>query len=534
MLDFVRPGGARTPRGRLLSIAALLIGSLVIPASRLDGAAGASLLHQRGASHDLSASVSAESLHRAASGRVRDFYEAVGWRAVWDDASRAALEAALADRSRHGLDLVSFLDRAGEPRGAAEDELAYTEAALRYGDALARGIVDPATLHQIYTLPRVEVDVAAGLAAAIARGDLREWLAALAPRDEEYMRLSRAYLDFRAERQDARPPRIGEGIIRVGGSDSRVPIIVDQLIDDEYLDAPTTPTGAVPESVPVSTLYTREIAEAVERLQRDYGIAADGVVGPNTLAVLNLGPGDRARAIAVALERRRWLQRTAPATRIDVNTAASRLYYYRDGKMIDSRRVIVGKPGTETPALQSPIYRLVANPTWTVPKSIQRGELAHVGRAYLRRHNMTLRNGWIVQGPGPGNALGLVKFDMHNGHAIYLHDTSAPALFARSQRHRSHGCVRVEDALGFARLLAQDQGVEAEWQAAQAGGQQRFVALATPIPVRLLYQNVFIDLQGDLAFRTDPYGWNAPIAKALGFPDRREARVRSDEIDIAP
>lgn len=531
MLDLVWPVSARPPIGRFVPILALVMGSLVVPALGPDAAAGASLLPHRGVSQDMPASFSPGSLRRAASGRAREFYEAAGLRAVWDEASRAALDAALADRKRHGLDLVSFLDNAAQRRGAAEIEVAYTEAALRYADALAHGFVDPAMLHQIYTLPRADIDVAAGLAAALASGTLREWLAGLAPGDDEYVRLSQAYLDFRAERQDALHPRIGEGIIRLGDSDSRVPIIVDQLIDDEYLEA-RTPLAAG--GVPVSATYTREIAEAVERLQRDYGIAADGVVGPDTLAVLNLGPGDRARAIAVALERRRWLERSPPQTRIDVNTAASRLYYYRDGRLVDTRRVIVGKPGTETPALQSPIYRLVANPTWTVPKSIQHGELARVGPAYLRRHNMTLRNGWIVQGPGPGNALGLVKFDMHNGHAIYLHDTSAPALFARSQRHRSHGCVRVEDALGFARLLAQDQGVEAEWQAAQAGGQQRFVALATPIPVRLLYQNVFIDLQGDLAFRTDPYGWNAPIAKALGFPDRREARVRSDETDIAP
>ena len=169
-----------------------------------------------------------------------------------------------------------------------------------------------------------------------------------------------------------------------------------------------------------------------------------------------------------------------------------------------------------------------------MPKSIQHGELANVGADYLQRHNMDIRDGWIVQGSGPDNALGLVKFDMHNEHAIYLHDTSAPELFDRSHRHRSHGCVRVEDALGFAQRLAEDQGITEAWQAAQAGGEQQFVALKTPIPVRLIYRNIFVDQEGKVAFRTDPYGWNPPIAKALGFTDRAAAKLRSDETDIAP
>jgi len=48
---------------------------------------------------------------------------------------------------------------------------------------------------------------------------------------------------------------------------------------------------------------------------------------------------------------------------------------------------------------------------------------------------MVRREGYIVQRPGPGNALRLVKFDMHHDQAIYLHDTPNRILFERSQRH---------------------------------------------------------------------------------------------------
>ncbi|WP_169802883.1 hypothetical protein [Sphingobium herbicidovorans] len=71
-------------------------------------------------------------------------------------------------------------------------------------------------------------------------------------------------------------------------------------------------------------------------------------------------------------------------------------------------------------------------------------------------------------------------------------------------------------------------------EAAQGGGEQQFIYLSTAIPVRLIYRNVFIDKDGKLAFRTYPYGWDGPIAKALGFADRADTKLRSDETDIAP
>ncbi len=280
------------------------------------------------------------------------------------------------------------------------------------------------------------------------------------------------------------------------------------------------------------------IADAIRALQRDYGIRADGIIGPDTLGVLTLQPGDRARSLAVGLERRRWLTRTPPSTRIDVNTASAELRYFRDGNMIDQRKVIVGEPDRETPGLSSPIYRLVANPTWTVPKSIP------VSSSTVRAKNMRRVNGYWVQPSGPNNALGLVKFDMKNTEAIYLHDTASPELFDRSQRHLSHGCVRVEDAMGFAAMLAGQEGVGDEWATARDSGEYAIVDLPREIPVRLLYHNVFVTDDGNVAVRTDPYGWNDAIAVKLGFADPksrhasprryRHRTIRMDQVNGWP
>jgi murein L,D-transpeptidase YcbB/YkuD len=352
-----------------------------------------------------------------------------------------------------------------------------------------------------------------------------KWLESLAPQDDNYRKLSEAYLALRRHGEGP-PEAIAEGgkPIEPGSADPRIAAIARQLAASDYLDEAAAPGDR----------YTPAMVAAVRKMQADYGIEPDGLIGGEALEILNLSDADRARAIAVNMERLRWLARKPPATRIDVNLAAARLAYWRDGALADSRRVVVGEPETETPQLGSPIVRLVANPTWTVPRSIQRKEIASKGAGYLRRHNMVWKDGWIVQQPGPQNALGLVKFDMRNEYSIYLHDTPARQLFAEVQRQRSHGCVRVEDAPGFAEILARDGGITQDWQRARASGKESFVSLPRPIPVRMLYQTVLFDDAGAPVVRADPYGWNDRVAAAIGFGERPSRRVKSGAADVGP
>ncbi len=438
--------------------------------------------------------------------------------ATWSDRTRSQLREAIDGRAAHGLDQMTF-------DVSASDDAALTEQTLRYANALARGATDPTKLYEVYTVPRPSPDLKAGLANALRAGDLAKWLNGLAPQDANYKKLSAAYLKLKQQ------PQAGEGriadsgeAIKPGATDPRIPAIVRELVILDYL----TPDAAQGNG------YAPVIVDAVRRMQADYGMKPDGIIGDEALAILNMSDADRMRAIAVAMERLRWLERTPPATRIDVNIAAARLSYWRDGKIVDTRRVVVGEPDTETPQLGSPIFRLVANPTWTVPRSIQKKELAQKGAAYLRANNLEWKDGWIVQQPGPKNSLGLVKFDMQNDHAIYLHDTPAKPLFAMVQRQRSHGCVRVEDALGFAEMLAKDEGVVDEWHRARETGKETFVKLPRQIPVRLLYQTVLFDEDGEPIVRNDPYGWDDRVGSALGFKAGRALRVQSGATDVGP
>ena len=456
---------------------------------------------------------------------LRKFYEARQWKAAWDEGRVGQLSTALQDARRHALDHVPFLPAAA-PDGAAEREVALTKAAMGYAKALGQGLVDPARIWEVYTVPRPKADHAAALGAALESGKLAEWLNSLAPQTEEYRALSAAYVE-QLGNADAAPEIRDGGLIKVGQSDARVPALVQALRANGYLPAADEAQGGRPE------LYTPAIATGVKRLQVDYGIDDDGVVGPETLEVLNTGPAERARQLAVNLERRRWLDRAPPPTRIDVNTAGTFLEYWRDGAQRDRRRVVVGQPDWETPELGSPIFQLVANPTWNVPESIEKEEIAPKGEGYLRANNMVRREGRIVQLPGPKNALGLVKFDMKNDQAIYLHDTPAKALFGENERHRSHGCIRVENALGFAELLAGDDGVLPQFQEARMSGDESFVKMKREVPVRLLYHTAFLD-GGVLQLRTDAYGWDEDLAAALSLKKRTRRPLKSRGGDVGP
>lgn len=476
--------------------------------------------------------VSVDALRSAAKDPdVRRFYEATQWQPVWSKRLEKQLGDAVHLAPKHALLPDMFMPKT-LPSDAAEREAALTKAALSYAGALANGRVDPAKASEVYTLPRPKTDVARGLAEALQnkKANVGAWLDSLAPQTDEYRALSAAFLRYAQIASSAQDQDIRAGKpMKPGARDPRVGPLAEALKFNGYLpENAVIAAGAQP--------YAPRIVQAVKAMQQDFGLKADGVVGPDTLQILNTGPTERARQIAVNMERRRWLARELPPTRVDVNTAATFLEYWRDGKLRDRRNVVTGQPDWETPQLGSPMFQLVAHPTWTVPKSIEAEELATKGPAYFASQNIVRKGDKYVQMPGPKNALGAVKFDLKNDQAIYLHDTPAKALFSANERHKSHGCIRVQDALGFARMLAQDDGVLEQFDKAfrDKPNDQSFIALKREIPVRLMYYTVFLDPSGQLAFRTDAYGWDEDVAVALGRPQAARHKVRRQSGDIGP
>jgi len=462
--------------------------------------------------------------------------QAGGISVEWNNRTERQLRDAIAAAPANGLKPELFLK--GSEQGAA-----LTEAALKYASALANGYSDPASLHEVYTIPHPKVDVRQGLAQAIQKGDIKGWLDSLVPQTDEYRALSQAHLHYLQLAQKGQAQPIPDGKpIKPGGRDARVALIRAALTASEIIAAPAQPsqrsgTGSAAKAAPAPSgeHYSRDLVAAVKQVQTEWGLKPDGVIGGATIDVLNAGPGYRARQLAIAMERLRWLPRTPPATRIDVNTAASFLDYWRDGQHAEHHAVVEGEPDKPTPQIQAPIVRLVANPEWNVPEGIGVKELETKSPGWLADNGFVQKDGRWVQQSGPKNSLGLVKFDMDDKEAIYLHDTPAKALFAMPERHRSHGCVRVENAIQFATELAQEQGILDEFNEAMSQDEQKFVKLKTPIPVRLLYHTAFFD-GSRVQFRPDVYGWDNNLAKALGLEPGPPQKIRQPESsdDIGP
>ncbi|HYJ31265.1 MAG TPA: L,D-transpeptidase family protein [Allosphingosinicella sp.] len=220
--------------------------------------------------------------------------------------------------------------------------------------------------------------------------------------------------------------------------------------------------------------------------------------------------------IRTNLERWRWMPRGLGARHVIVNVPAFTAALVEDGRVIVRHRTVVGAVRTPTPQLNATIRAVTFNPWWHVPQSIIREMGGRFGSDY-----QVTRNGNQIsarQQPGPRNSLGRVKIEMPNDHAIYLHDTPAQALFSRTARAFSHGCIRTQNVRDFAAQLLAPTG---EWRRpridqAIAAGRTVSANLAAPIPVYIAYFTAAATDEGEIVRYNDVYGRDAPVKRALG------------------
>lgn len=295
--------------------------------------------------------------------------------------------------------------------------------------------------------------------------------------------------------------------------------------------------------------FDAELAAAVRRFQQRHGLEADGVAGRATIAALNVGVGERIAQVRANLERLRWVARELAGDYLLVDIAGFGAQLWLDDVLAWQARVVVGRPFRTTPEFRAPMKYLVLNPEWNVPPTILREDLLpRLDRdpAYLAQHQMRVldRAGrpldpaaidWaqyrarprsfphqIVQAPGRDNPLGGIKFMFPNEHSVYLHDTPARALFDRTVRAFSSGCIRIDRPLELARLLLDDpaQWSDAQLREAIAGGRTQTVPVRRQVPVLLLYFTAGVTPDGQPQFRPDLYRRDASIIKALAAPFR--------------
>ena len=445
---------------------------------------------------------------------VRAFYELNGWYPVWTAERLRALQTAASRAERHGLSQSDFFDFEAIAAEPASAEMKTTIAAMGYARVLAEGRVRPETVEDLWEMGKNRVDLAPGLNGALAQNTLIDWFEGLAPTDIGYANLSAGYVRYRRLIQQGGWPAFAMGAnIEPGASDPRIPIMTRRLVAEGDLDA------AVATSIAgFGNVYGPELQAAMRSFQARHGLVADARIGAGTQRSLSASTQDRARQIALNLERRRWLKRDVNPERIEVNTAAAIMVYWKDGRPVHSNRVVCGSPDNQTPSLEKPFASVVANPPWYVPAGIARNEILPRGPGYLAANNMYISNGQVIQRAGPTAALGYVKFELRDSYAIFLHDTPSKGAFNLAMRQRSHGCVRVQGAVEFARLLlSPDPALLSQFDAAQDSRQTKRIQTGREISVRLLYWTAFVDGQGRVAFREDVYERDAKLAQALGI-----------------
>ncbi|MDT4291058.1 L,D-transpeptidase family protein [Methylomonas sp. MO1] len=422
-------------------------------------------------------------------------------------------------------------------------DMALSIALVHFARDLHVGRVDPRDFdYPAQFAAKSASDVAVLLNQHIQQQTLAELPAALAPKFKQYQQLKTLLAAYRQQNTAAQKPKLLLAkSLRPGEQDAQLPELRRRLLDLGELKAEDVVGAGNTE-----TLYDAVATEAVKRLQQQQGLKADGVIGKQTLALLNQTPADKIAMLELAMERWRWMPELPEGPRIFVNIPAFQLWAFnsRDDQQPLTMKVIVGKAEkNQTPVLWEDMKYLEFMPYWNIPKSIMDKEMLPkllsdeefltsqdielVGR-YADDEDDDENQDSIVdeiksgrvrarQRPGSNNPLGRVKFIFPNKADVYLHDTPGKAAFNRDRRDLSHGCVRVAEAGKLAEFVLGDQS---EWdqqtiQQAMAGPKTQRVTLKKSIPVLFFYTTVFVGLDDKPRFYPDIYGQDELLQTAL-------------------
>jgi murein L,D-transpeptidase YcbB/YkuD len=484
-------------------------------------------------------------------------------------------EHGLDPRWYHVPELQALIDRiltdgrsdSDHSEALARIELLLSDGLLSYSSHLRYGIVDPRRVDANYHLP-------------VRRPGLREFLEPLETRNilsflrniqpdaPRYRRLQSAYAGFRDIKRLYRWPHIPKLSVEkivVGDASPTLPALMQRLmLTGELFGSSQSPLPGTVQVVDLALqaytldslrllrlgafVYDSTLAKAVMRYQKRHGLLIDGVVGARTVARMNRGVDVYTDQIRVNLERFRWMKYPDKSRYIIVNIPEYWLYAFEGGKTEADMSVCVGQPHLPTPQITGEFTHCIVNPYWYVPWSIASKEIYYSAKKdsnYLRKgrykvfqggqqidastikwdehtaHSMPFR---FQQDPGRGNALGAIKFMFRNDFSIYLHDTPQQWAFKRAVRAVSHGCVRIQQPMHFARFLLEGTpgwDVPRLQQVIWSRAQSKHVFLKQRTPLYIDYYTAWVDSAGVLQFRDDVYGKDAPIVRIFNSLTRR-------------
>ncbi len=451
-----------------------------------------------------------------------------------------ALREELSKSDAYGLDPLQLDVPArpvdlSSPTRRAEAEVDLTVAAVRYAWHARGGRVNASQISAWLDAEPKSLYASEVFRAITANGgDPGAGLRSFHPQHPQFERLRLAYLAERGKVLAASAPVIPSGVPIEAGD--RHP---DVVLIRQRLSAPSRAEGD-------ANLLDRGLMRRIREVLGERYSRTNRVDDEVRSALNSARPVDRApnRALLdkylVNLERWRTMPDDMGQLYIWNNLPEFTTRVVKEDAVIHEERIIIGKPDTQTPVFSDVMNHVIFAPEWGVPESIKlRQILPHMrGGDYgvLARRGMQIRDGnrvinptrikWskvdirnvpIIQGPGPGNPLGRLKFMFPNHHDVYMHDTPDKHLFESSERTFSHGCIRVSNPERLAEvLLRETKG----WSAADVGRQltvrttARF-DLEQPIPVHNTYFTIWVDPDGTVVQFADIYGHDKRYSEAL-------------------
>ncbi len=388
---------------------------------------------------------------------------------------------------------------------------------------------------------------------AIDSGSLKDGFRSAEPTRFNYARLKRylsKYIKLQRSGKWKSLPKFS-GKIKAGQSNRAIPAIKNNLkLTGDFGNCQTDVN---------SPAYDGCTQKAVKHFQARNGLSTDGVIGRGTYNKLAMPISKKIQLIRMNLDRIKRFRHDSESVRIELNIPSFRLNVFDKNKLVDTIRVITGKPNHPTPVFGSKVQYIVVNPWWKIPESIVKKEmLRHLIQDpyYYERRGKVLHATWdehseridpgtvnwsryksdsahipyrFMQVPSIHNALGKIKFIFPNRFSVYIHDTPSKSLFFRSRRAYSHGCMRIQKPRELLEVFSTyNSNIDVqEVMDRLQGTEKEILPLKHKIPVDITYLTAYVDPYGYLNFRDDIYHYDKYTLKDYKFKVDKYHKVSS-------
>ncbi|HEX4922531.1 MAG TPA: L,D-transpeptidase family protein, partial [Bdellovibrionales bacterium] len=484
---------------------------------------------------------------------VKKFLEARGFTSIWVDTSNrptpiaAAFRELIQESELLGLNPGDYWSETMEHRwplntreAASELELLMTQSYLNFVADVATGRVNPQSVDNEIDFRRRELTDMALLNSFLANpAALRAGISSLEPQHEPYRKLKQKLAQLLAVKANGGWTALkAQKKLQKGMSSAAVPPLRKRLVLTGQLDGS--------EFANESQGFDEKLEAAVKAVQRQHMLKITGIADTQFYGVINVPVEKRIQQIAASIEKWKWLPPELGEKHVFVNLARAELDVYESGVSVMNMKVVVGKVLRRTPSLSDKIVDVALNPYWNVPQNLVIKDVLpgiKSDPAYLQKMNMKVFTpdgtqeldpsaiNWAAQSPtninfrfrqepGHHNSLGIVKFNLTNSRAIYMHDTPHKELFVEGPRNFSSGCVRLERPVDFATyLLKGTEWTEERIRKFTRESPNRVadyrITLENPLPVYLVFLQVSFAADGEVRFASDNYGQDERLMQAL-------------------